>query len=98
MYDRSAIMRDAWAEMRRDGKFGIFTFQQIGMAFWRQCMRNAWKRAKEAARVATISTDEKAAQIASLKAKMETADYLPFGMSASKYRAGIQQQIHQLAA
>ncbi len=99
MYDKAKIMRRAWELMRTKYRMGNpFTFQQIGRGCLAWCMGEAWRKAKEAARVAAIPADEKARRIERLRAEMDRVDYLPFGMSASKHRSIIQEQIDQLAA
>ena len=55
MYDKAKIMRRAWELMRTKYRMGNpFTFQQIGRGCLAWCMGEAWRKAKEAARVAAI--------------------------------------------
>ena len=97
--DRKAIMTRAWELMRTNYRLGDpFTFKQIGRKCFAACLRAAWSEAKRAARIAAISAEQKASRIASLREQMAHTDYLPFGMSASRHRAIIQEQINQLAA
>ena len=99
MFNRSAIMSRAWELMRTKYRLGRpFTFKDIGRKCFAWCLSEAWREAKEAARVAAISAEEKARRIERLRGEMANIDYLPFGMSASKHRSTIQEQIDQLAA
>lgn len=99
MLNRSAIMTRAWGLMRTQYRFGSpFTFNDIGRKCFAWCLKEAWREAKAAARIAALPADEKARRVARLREEMVNTQYLPFGMSASRHRGRIEAQIRELEA
>lgn len=74
-FNRKAIMARAWAIFRETYKYPAIKFSSIGWKCFGWALRTAWAEAREAARIADIPADEKAARIAVLTRTIELASY-----------------------
>jgi hypothetical protein len=74
-FNRKAIMARAWAIFRETYKYPAIKFSSIGWKFFGWALRKAWAEAREAARIADIPADVKAARIAVLNRTIELASY-----------------------
>jgi len=97
--DRSAIMSRAWELMRINYRLGSpFTFTEIGRKCFASCLKEAWREAKEAARIAALTDADRAAKIACLTADLTAVDFLPGHMNVSRRKDSIRAELARLAA
>ena len=95
---KSAVMQSAWSLFRSQYKFGLWSFKQIGRACFAWCLSEAWRRAREATRIAAIPVETKTARIEALKASLIAVDYLESYRHAQAERRAIEAEIRLLAA
>jgi hypothetical protein len=87
-FDRREIMNKAWGLMRSKYSHGAISFLSIGRRCLAWCIKEAWRQAHEAAKVAALTVGDLAARIAAVKARMENARYSDsFGQWAAEERA-----------
>lgn len=102
IFNRAEIMRRAWALFRTNYDYrgaGKGTpFLCIGRKCLAWCIKEAWRLAKEAARIAAIPAVVKAERIAWLKIEIEKLAYLPFGIQIADRRDALESEIRKLAA
>lgn len=97
MFNRSEIMKAAWARFRHTGRWEKTTEgrrKAFGLALW-----SAWacaKAAVERARLALLPVRER--EIARITSEIEALEYLPFAMSIAPRRAALEAQLSRLAA
>jgi hypothetical protein len=93
--DRAAVMRRAWAIFRQTYKYPLISFQDIGRDCFAWALRQAWREAREAARVAAIPAQERADRIQALQGSIERASYIDHGptwrTTIAAYRAEMRQ-------
>lgn len=69
------VMTRAWALMRTRYDFGRIPFRSIGRACLAWCVRESWRLARAAARLAASTVGELAARIALVKTEIARAAY-----------------------
>src|ERR1700722_9194397 len=77
--DRGALMSRAWAIFRETYKYPQIMFSDIGPKCFAWALKQAWVEAREAARVAAMSSTDKAARISSLQGLIDRADGIDSG-------------------
>ena len=91
-------MRRAWAIFRQTYKFPQIKFSDIGRDCFAWALRQGWIEARKAARVAALSSDDKAIRIEALQGLIDRADGIDSG---PQWKATIRQhrdEIRQLTA
>lgn len=97
-FNRGAIMARAWSIFRAVYKYPSIKFTSIGWKCFGSCVRQAWAEAKDAARIAAIPADDKAARIVALQDAITLA---PLGESWAQARSEIstaRAEISRLSA
>jgi hypothetical protein len=93
--DRRAVMTRAWAIFRQTYCYPQIKFSDIGRKCFGWALRQAWIEAREAARVAAMTAEEKAGRIASLHILIERAGYICSGpewkATISRHRTELRQ-------
>jgi uncharacterized small protein (DUF1192 family) len=86
--DRREVMNAAWQLMRTTYRLGSIPFRSIGRKCLGWCMGEAWRRAREAAKLAALSVADLVERIAVINAKIENARFSDsFGQWAAEERA-----------
>ena len=85
-FNRGTIMRRAWSIFRTVYKYPAIKFSSIGWKCFGGCVRQAWAEAKDAARIAAIPADDKAARIVALQ---DAISFAPLGESWAQARSEI---------
>jgi hypothetical protein len=96
--DRSAPMSRAWAIFRQTYKYPQIKFSDIGRKCFAWALKQAWMEARKAARVAALSSAEKADRIETLHGLIARAGFIDSG---PQWKATIRQhrdEIRQLTA
>jgi hypothetical protein len=96
--DRSALMSRAWAIFRQTYKYPQIKFSDIGRKCFAWALKQAWMEARKAARVAALSSAEKADRIETLHGLIARAGFIDSG---PQWKATIRQhrdEIRQLTA
>lgn len=93
-HNRAAIMARAWSIFRTVYKYPSIKFSSIGWKCFGSCVRQAWKEAKDAARIAAIPAPEKAARIAVLQ---DTLTFAPLGENWAQARVEISAARAEIA-
>lgn len=96
-FNRKAIMAHAWAIFRETYKYPAIKFSSIGWKCFGWALRKAWAEAREAARIADIPADEKAARIAVLNRTIELASYSESWPQASQEINAARAEITRLS-
>ena len=96
--NRAAVMRRAWAIFRETYQYPSIPFKSIGRKCFAWAMKQAWAEVKEAARVAAIPADAKAARIETLQAAIEREYFNEQWQSASFRIESMRAEIRQLSA
>ncbi|MDR6306181.1 hypothetical protein GGQ85_003909 [Nitrobacter vulgaris] len=92
-FNRKAIMARAWAIFRETYKYPAIKFSSIGWKCFGWALRTAWAEAREAARIADIPADVKAARIAVLTRTIELASYSESWPAASRTISAARAEI-----
>jgi len=95
---RQAIMVRAWAIFRQTYHYPAVPFRSIGRPCFAWALRRAWAEAREAARLAAIPADVKAARITDLKRALELVPYIEDWRQATAQRQQLEAEINRLAA
>jgi hypothetical protein len=74
MFNRSEIMKAAWARFRRVYHFPNIAFKRIGRHCLASCISFAWQEAKAAAKVALLTVGQLATKIADLEYRLQLAN------------------------
>jgi hypothetical protein len=94
-FDRAAVMTRAWAIFRQTYSYPAIKFSDIGRRCFAGCLRKAWVEAREAARVAALTPEEKADRIESLNYLIQRAGFICGGRewkeTISRHRAELRQ-------
>lgn len=107
MFNRSAIMKDAWARYRQIRKsYGAWQIERgIVDGSLSACLKAAWKAAKaamakasEEAKLEAALKGPQGAVLSQLLNALEQTNYLSFRYRASQERASIQSQISRLVS
>jgi len=96
--DRAALMTQAWAIFRRTYRYPEIKFSDIGRKCFAWALRQAWIEAREAARVAAMTTAAKAARIETLHALIASAGYIESGSQWKGTITRLRDEIRQLQA
>ena len=91
--NRAALMTRAWAIFRQTYCYPQIKFSDIGRTCFGWALRQAWSEAREAARVAAMTAEEKAGRIASLHTLIERAGYI---CSGPEWKATIRRHRDEL--
>lgn len=97
-FNRKAIMARAWAIFRETYKYPAIKFSSIGWKCFGWALRTAWAEAREAARIADIPADVKAARIAILNRTIELASYSESWPDVSRTVNTARAEITRLSA
>lgn len=99
MFDRSAIMKIAWAMFREENTFnGVLVFGADGRREFGRCLRRAWHDARAAVGALTaaeISLDERTAAI---RADIEALRYKPGRYDVAGMQSRLQTELSRLTA
>jgi hypothetical protein len=76
---KSQMMVRAWAIFRQTYCYPQIKFSDIGRKCFGWALRQAWIEAREVARVAAMTAEQKAGRIASLHILIERAGYIGSG-------------------
>jgi hypothetical protein len=107
MFNRSAIMKDAWARYHQIRKsYGAWQIERgIVDGSFSACLKAAWRAAKasmakaaEEAKLEAALKDPQGAALSGLLNALEQTNYLSFRYRASQQRASIQSQISRLVS
>jgi hypothetical protein len=96
--DRGALMSRAWAIFRETYKYPQIKFSDIGRKCFAWALKQAWMEARKAARVAALSSADKADRIETLHGLIARAGFIDSG---PQWKATIRQhrdEIRQLTA
>jgi hypothetical protein len=97
--DRRAVMTKAWQLMHTQYRFGDIPFRSIGRECLAWCIGEAWRLAKQAARLATVTVGELADRIATIRRAIALAQYSDsFGQGLAEERAARAELDRLLAA
>lgn len=77
--DRGALMSRAWAIFRETYKYPQIKFSDIGRKCFAWALRQAWVEAHEVARVAALSSADKADRIETLHGLIARAGFIDSG-------------------
>jgi hypothetical protein len=96
--DRSALMRRAWEIFRRTYRYPQIKFPDIGRECFAWALRKAWVEAREAARVAALSSIAKAERIETLQGLITHAGFIDSGPHWKETITAYRDEIRQLQA
>ena len=94
--DRAALMSRAWAIFRQTYKFPQIKFSDIGRPCFAWALKQAWVEAREAARVAAMSSAAKAERIEALQSLIAYAGYIDSGPQWKATMREHRDEIRQL--
>lgn len=98
-FDRSAIMKAAWAECRRARTFnGKFVFGLSGREAFAIALRKAWHDAKAAAGTLTADEIARDRRADAIRAEIDALKYRSFQMNTGWRRRALEQELSSLAA
>lgn len=93
-FDRAAIMQQAW-KLYRNTYHMLARFDRGG---FRWAITEAWRRAKEAVRIAAIPVEVKVARIDAIKTEIAMLDFKSFQINTTPMRQKLQAELLALAA
>lgn len=96
--NRQAIMLRAWAIFRETYRYPAIPFKSIGRQCFTWALKEAWRQAREAMRIAAIPADVKSARAGALRNEMSLLTYREDYRAAQARRSEIQNELAQLAA
>lgn len=96
--NRSALLTRAWAIFRQTYCYPQIRFSDIGRKCFAWALRQAWVEAREAARVAALSSVAKAERIDTLQSLIAYAGYIDSGPQWKATIAAHRDEIRQLQA
>jgi hypothetical protein len=96
--DRAVVMRRAWAIFRETYKYPQIKFRDIGRNCFAWALKQAWREAREAARIEAIPHQVRADRIQTLKASIERVSYIDHGPTWRAAVAAYRSEIRQLQA
>lgn len=97
-FDRTQIMRRAWSIFRETYKYPAIKFASIGRKCFGWCLREAWRQARQAAALAAIPADVRAARIETLQRSIELEQFNDCWPQAKANLARMHAEIQQLSA
>lgn len=92
------IMQNAWRIFRETYNYPKVRFNSIGRQCFAWALRKAHREAKEAARVAAIAPEAKAARVAELTRQIELAPYADSYRTTTAIIARCRAELATLAA
>src|ERR1700688_1906638 len=95
--DRAAVMSRAWAIFRQTYCYPQIKFSDIGRKCFAWALRQAWVEAREAARVAALSSAAKAERIDTLHTLIAHAGFIDSGPQWKATIRAHRDEIRQLA-
>ena len=96
--DRGALMRRAWAIFRQTYNYPQIKFSDIGRKCFAWALRKAWVEAREAARVAALSSVVRAERIEALQTLIAHAGFIDSGPRWKETVGAYRDEIRQLQA
>lgn len=93
-FDRAAIMSLAWKLYRKT--YSMLPY--FDRACFRSALREAWRRAREAMRVAAIPAAQKIARIAAIRSEIEMLSYKPLQINTFPIRRKLEIELSALSA
>jgi len=95
-FDRSAVMTRAWAIFRQTYCYPQIKFSDIGRKCFAWALRQAWVEAREAARIAALSSAVKAERIETLQTLIDHAGFIDSGPQWKATVSAHRDEIRQL--
>ena len=96
--DRPALMRRAWAIFRQTYRYPEIKFSDIGRDCFAWALRQAWVEAREAVRVAALSSVVKAERVETLQGLIAHAGFIDSGPRWKETVGAYRDEIRQLQA
>jgi hypothetical protein len=96
--DRSALMSRAWAIFRETYKYPQIKFSDIGRKCFAWALKQVWVEAREAVRLAALSTTDKAERIETLETLISRASYIDHGPTWKAAIYAYRNELRQLHA
>ncbi len=97
-FNRRTITARAWEIFREAYKYPAIKFSGIDWKCFGWALRKAWAEAREAARVAAIPAEQKAARIAVLNRTIELASFSESWPQAQREISAARAEIARLSA
>jgi hypothetical protein len=97
-FDRSAVMTRAWAIFRLTYCYPQIKFSDIGRKCFAWALRQAWVEAREAARIAALSSAVKAKRIETLQTLIAHAGFIDSGPQWKATITAHRDEMRQLQA
>ena len=97
-FDRRALMSRAWAIFRETYKYPQIKFSDIGRSCFAWALKQAWMEARKAARVAALSSADKADRIETLHGLIARAGFIDSGPQWKATTRAHRDEIRQLTA
>jgi hypothetical protein len=94
--NRTALMTRAWAIFRQTYSYPQIKFSDIGRKCFAWALRQAWVEAREAARIAALSSGAKAERIETLQAIIAHAAFIDSGPQWKATITAHRDEIRQL--
>jgi hypothetical protein len=94
--NRSALMARAWAIFRQTYRYPQIKFSDIGRKCFAWALRQAWIEAREAARVAAMTSAARAERIETLQSLIAHASYIDSGPQWKATTRAHRDEIRQL--
>lgn len=95
-FDRAAIMAQAWKLYRNTYEmFGKRRFDRDG---FRWAITEAWRRAKEAVRLAAVPAEQKATRIGAIRQELALLEFKSFQIDTKPIRQKLEAELSALAA
>lgn len=98
MANRAQIMKRAWELFRATYHYPAVPFAAIGRGCFASALKAAWAEAREAARLAAIPADAKAARVVALRQSLEMLAYVDNYRVAFHEARQIETELAALAA
>jgi hypothetical protein len=96
MPTKKQVMTRAWAIFRQTYNFPQIKFSDIGRKCFAWALRQAWVEAREAARLAALSTADKAERIETLQSLIAYAGFIDSGPQWKATVSAHRDEIRQL--
>ena len=96
--NRQQIMQRAWAIFRQTYRYPAVPFRSLGRECFAWALREAWRLAKEAARLAAIPADVKTNRSETLRDEIAFLTYREDYGAAQARRREIEHELTRLAA
>lgn len=96
-FNRATVMARAWAIFRETYKYPQIKFSSIGRKCFGWALKQAWAEAREAARIAGIPPEQKAARITALHRTIDLAAFEENWRQASREISAARAEITLLS-